>query len=228
MPARIEQETLLTEIADLKRRLRNLESAPQAPNRSQRGGTFRLIPEDGGPESLLYFGNFTDDSTVDRYGVALYDTNGETVLATAEDAEGLLFPGDLAQWAVPTVQTITSGSFVTVAEVQLHPRAHNTFYSTAAIICDVGTTAEVKVTNGVSATSTITIPSGGNGNMTLNWKHPFGSGWEAPAALGSSILSWQVRRASGAGNVYAYPTRSLWLCNSSFTGATTSPGLSFV
>jgi len=226
MPGRIENETLLTKIEELERRLRNLESSPQAPRRSQRGGSFRLIPADGNPAQLLYFGDYEDGDDVEQFGIAMYDKTGQIIWATSENQDGIMFPGDMSSWIVPTPQSITSATFVPIAEMALMPRSHSAIYATAAIIVPVGTTAEVRVGDGISSyTSTITVPSGGNGNVILNWKHPFGIGWDQPSA--SALLGWQVRRASGAGTITCYPPRGAWW-TSDIWGATTSPGLSFV
>lgn len=159
MPGRPDDDDILAELRDIQRRLRNLETAPQAPNSSQRGGSFKLIPEDGTPE-LLSFGTYEDGGGVPQYGVAMRDKDDAIVIATREDKEGLLMPFESTQWMVPTPQSITSATMVSVAECEILLPALPNIYFTAALVVPVGTVAQIDVFNlntGVVGTNQPTI-----------------------------------------------------------------------
>lgn len=221
-------------MAEMERRLSALERSPSLPNTSQRGGTYELLSSDG--SSVFKFGEFTDPDAEESFGISAFDEDGNTVLATRSDVEGLVYPIVSQQFIVPTPQTITSGTFVAVAESQVWAPAWNCIYATAAIITDVGTTAEVRLSNSINtiSTNTVTVPAASNGNVLFKWEHGFTVGWSAglvgsnPGAT-SGLLQWQVRRASGGGNVTAYPPRGFhWVSKRHLPDASTLGGGVFV
>lgn len=199
----------------MERRLAAVERAPQMPETSQTGGSFVLLAADG--TELLRFGDYNDADAVERYGVALFDTDGNIVLANDEDDAGLVFPGDNQQWG-PTapVQITTTGAFQDDWSTSLMGINGDAIYARAAFQA-IGCTAEVKITWGDDAgnsgdTNTVTALPGYNGAWVLSWRHPFPVGVTPSADLATSYITLRVnaRRVSGAGTVYVYRPRVLW------------------
>jgi hypothetical protein len=215
---------------DVNRRLTELERGRRMPYTTQRGGAFELLSETGEPR--LKFGNFTapDDDDDQRYGIQVLDADGNVVFAADEDQRGLLIPIDSTQWTVPTPQSITSGTFIAVAETQVLALNSDTLYATGALIVPASTIAQCRVIDVISgqATSTIEVNGGGagvNGNLSLRWEHPFAIGWNDNSAV-NVFLAWQIRRSAGGGTITAYPPRGL-LCGNSRLIAPHPDGLVF-
>jgi hypothetical protein len=202
---------------DVDRRLEALDRARRAPFTTQRGGAFVLAPEDLDPPALMRFGNFPDGDGADNYGVGFYDEGGSTVWATAENERGVIYPEVYAQWQVPTAQSISSGSFVTVAEVSLGALAHDCMVASAALVVPGGSTAEVRVHDPQNGITTNAKSMTASGNALLNWLHPYSVGWGDDRGRPTTFfLQWQVRLAAGAGPISAFPPRSLTFLNRRF------------
>lgn len=202
-------------LRSLEREVRSLSRTPSLPETSQTGGSFVLLAADG--TELLRFGDYNDADADDRYGVALFDTAGNIVLANDEEDEGLVFPGDNQQWG-PTapVQITTTGAFQDDWSTSLMGIDGDAIYARAAFQA-IGCTAEVKITwaddEGNSGdTNTITALPGYNGAWVLSWRHPFPIGVQPTADLEAGYITLRVnaRRVSGAGTVYVYRPRVLW------------------
>jgi hypothetical protein len=212
----------LEELADLKRRITDLERSRRLPFSTQRGGTWSLVPEDGSPSALIRFGVGADGDGVERYGMTLYDSDTDAILSTAENEKGLIYPQSYAQWVVPTAQSITSSSFVTVAECQYGAIDHDCMVAQAAITVAPATIAQARVLNLLSGVATNVVEVNGDtasgGTLTLNWLHPFTVGWgdNRPGRTSTFLLQWQVRRSAGSGAVNAWPPRSLTFLNRRF------------
>lgn len=221
-------------MAKMERRLAALEGASSMQATAQRGGEFKLMDAAGG-HSLLRFGTFTDAVAGipnPKYGVM--GKSGGAVgheavsLYWTDEDEGLAYPHEQLAWQVPTAQTITSGTFVNVAEAELFMPQGDVIFATGAIICAVGTTAEVRIaqSNGPGEVTTpVAIPSGANSIVQFSWLHPFSVGWGDQSTTNYfPFIQWQVRRTSGAGNVTAYPPRSLIVAAQRFFPQATAAG----
>jgi hypothetical protein len=214
-------DSIISELNDLKRRVRELETAPRITNTSQRGGTFRLIANDGDP-TLFNFGGFTDADNNEQYGIAVNDRDGNALIATGENDQGLLVPAFTAAFADASPRSITSATYdpANTSEVLVPLLVHDTVSFNAALIVPAGTNAEVRVQELLTAQAwTVAVPGPYNGNVYLRWLHPFGIGW---SDLSTNLpeyqmfLQYSVRRTAGAGTVTAYRPRSLMMCNHRF------------
>lgn len=214
---------LLAELADVKRRLRAIETAPQAPNRTQRGGSFRLIPQDGDPASLFTFGGYPNpDTGADEFGVTGYDSKGDIVFALGEADEGLIFPHLYTPWkpaagASPLsgsggLKTVTTGSYESVFETYCEIPAHDSLYVLFAYATDGGTVGRVYLDSGTPGqTAAIDLPAGSSGTVRFNWRHPFSVGWGDSDTDATAFVQLMARRSSGAGNVSIYwPFVACW------------------
>lgn len=177
------------------------------------GGGLQLRDRDG--NTRAFFGDFNDPDAGSRYGVAMYDTKGDVVFATDAGEEGLVYPQALAQWQVPTPQTITSAAFVEVAEVYLQNLNHDVIRTSAALIVAAATTAEVRIRDSATGavTNTLSVVGAANGSVRCEWLHPFSVGWGDVDPDATAVLKYEVRRSAGAGNVTAYPPSGLVLGN---------------
>lgn len=212
-------ETDGTILADFERRLHALETAPRAPFTSITEGTLFVIDTDG--TVLARLGNFNGPDLSPSVGVSFYDSEGRTVFAVDGGHEGLHYPHAQAGWTIPTSQPITSGTFVTISEAGLYELAHDSIFFDAALIVPAATTAEVRATDAVSGavTNTVTVGASSSGSVTCQWIHPFSVGWGDSDPDTAALLQYQVRRASGAGTITAFPPRQLVMANRSFLTA---------
>ena len=184
-------------------------------NNNSGGG---LWLRDRAGNTRAFFGDFDDPDSGNRYGMSLYDSKGDVVLAVDADREGLVYPQAFAQWQVPTMQTITSGTFVEVAEVYIQNLNHDVIYTDGAIIVDAATSAEVRIreSNSGATTNTLTVAGSANGSVVCEWLHPFSVGWGDSNPDLSVWLKYEVRRTAGVGNVYVFPPRGIVLGNRAF------------
>jgi len=190
------------------------------------GGGIRLRDRTG--TTRAFFGDFSDPDTSSRYGISLYDAKGDTIFAIDSAEEGMLYPQQYAQWIVPTPQVVTSGSFVTVAEVGIQLLNHDVIRTDASMQVDAGTTAEVRIRDVYSGavTNTLAVAGSANGSVLCEWLHPFSVGWGDSNPSVQMFLQWEVRRSAGAGNVTVYPPRGIVLGNRRFfTGESASTPL---
>lgn len=216
MPIHNEPRSIETILRDLERRLHAVENANPARFTTITEGSTIVKELDG--TILARFGNFNGPDMAPAVGVSLYDSDGRTVLAIDGSHEGLHYPHIQAGWTVPTAQSITSGAFVTVAEAGVYETTHDCFFFQAAIVVPGATTAEVRVhdaSTGVD-TNVLTVGAGASGTVTCQWIHPFSIGWGDTDPDTAPLLQYQVRRASGAGTISAFPPRQLVFVNRSF------------
>lgn len=224
-----DDKKLSVELVEIRRRLSELEGARATRATVQSGGTYKLTNEDG--HEILAFGEAGFDPQDNPiYGLRLLDSEDAIVFAVTEDHQGILWPHEYHQWIVPTAQTITSTSFVTVAECTVIGPNVDMLSASGAVIVPVGSTAEIRINaQGVGATDPIVVPSGGNGLASFNWIHPLETAWgEQNVGAVSALFSWEARLASGAGPITVYPPRHLTFRNRIFaSSASTSGGGAF-
>lgn len=234
MPGRVEEANLIARIAELERRLRNLESAPQQPNRSQRGGTFTLIPTDGSPNALLKFGLFTSPAGTAE-GVSLYDKNFSTVVAITENTVGLLMPTfSLPTLQEATFQTVTSATFVDLWFTPLRYQAFEALGFKTNVTVGANSAFEARIleakTGNFTSVASYNNATGSPVGKTVNF------GWIPPGvAVGMDqtgehepIYRLQVRRTSGANNIDVYVPQFFGGPSFLFVGANSSGNPSVV
>jgi hypothetical protein len=208
---------------DVERRLRNLEVGRRLPNASMRGGSFRLIPEDGTPEALMRFGQWTDGDGGQQYGVTLYGADGKALIATGENERGLLAPSWAASFVPSTPVVVNTAGLKVIGEVVLPPLSHDTIYFEAALVVDPGTTAQVSVVEDFSGQEwTVNAPANFNGLACFSWIHNKRIGWADNSTVMSgysAYIGYRITRTSGTGAITAYLPRSLLLQNRRFAPA---------
>lgn len=223
LPADVTDET---ERRRDRERLARLARSDRAGYTAQTGGAQQLLAPDG--TVLFSFGDFSDPDDTSRYGVALYDASGNVVLSVDEDVDGLVWPGDTTAWGTTAPAAVTSGSFADYHSAYLLGANGDVIYASGALTTDSGTTAEARIRavryteSGLvdGYTNTVTVPSGGAGGWTLAWAHDLAVGQPPTgSALALNRFALEVRRASGAGNVYLYRPRILACTSSRFTAA---------
>lgn len=215
---------LAEKLVAIERRLAELEGARSMRSTTLTGGTFAL--KNTAAETILSFAQFGNDPEGNPvFGVVGLDQKGDIVLMWADDRDGMVYPHEYHQWIVPTPQTITSGTFVGVAECDLVLVNEDVLTAAGAVICAVGTTAEVRLNWAGQFTDPVVCPDGFNGVVMFEWLHPFTVGWgDSTSALQSGLCHWEVRRASGAGNVTAYPPRHLTMRSRAFSSLANTNG----
>jgi hypothetical protein len=208
---------LAAELADLKRRIANLERSPSLPFSSTRGGTFIFLDNNGKVRRAQ--GNVTFDGSIggatDGYGDYQYGDDGAVIAAAQEGDKGVVYPQEPYPFHVPASITVTSGSFQTLWENYQDWPAYEVLYVEFACITDVGTTGEIRLFENKRniASSVASLPSGFNGLAYFEWLHPatvglFDPHGGDPLAVNNLNVAVQARRASGAGNVIVYPPRN--------------------
>jgi hypothetical protein len=208
----LEPDSLYTELQEIKARLHALETAPRMPHVTQKGGSYILKNDSG--EVLFTFGAYVGPAGDTEFGVNMLDNKADAVLAITDGVDGMLYPTNWGQWYDPTPATVTSGSFVSLREARVFYPNHDGLHFTAPLQVPAGTTAEVQVYSLSSAgviSNVLSVAGAFNGTVSCWWRHPFTVGWgdNRPGRSGDVLIAYQVRRSAGAGNVTAYPPRSL-------------------
>ena len=162
---------------------------------------------DSTPRAALYRADgtiaFTIDGPDDHQSVALFDANGNTIMADdAVAAQGLSRPWLPLQWqqsstGVPTINT-TSGTFTPLMSSTFF-KQHPQVYVAVLAYCSDGTTAgqaQLMVANSVQQIGTTqTIPAGYYGLIY------FGPAPVLGDHMSEIEIEVQVRRTAGAGSV---------------------------
>lgn len=101
---------------------------------------------------------------------------------------------------------VTSGTFLGVWDFQAPIITTRAIHVDVVVSPDAGTNAEVRVNAvGLASTSAKAVPGGTANIHTFDWELPAG-----PFVLGAGpyVFHVEVRRTSGAGNVYVYQPRA--------------------
>jgi len=207
--------SLAAEIADLKRRLNNLERSQRLPFSSTRGGAFLFLDDGGGPRLVLGNASVDDDGLITPqavYGVVGHGDDATIGLLLKQGVRGLAYPiipipmtkaGDLV--------AVTSGTFVTLFETTVDFPAEEVIVAVHAVVTDAGTTGEVRLrdTSSGTTTSAQSIPAAYSGVATFKWLHPSLAGlndqrFVTESRVAPLAVEVQARRTGGAGNVNVY------------------------
>jgi hypothetical protein len=209
--------SIATELADLKRRLDNLERSPSLPVSSTRGGVFVFLDNDGVVRAAE--GNVNDAGQPvagAAYGFFLYGDTGTLLVAQKTGDKGITFPNQKISFHDPLNPLVTSGTFVTLWEDYVSQPAHEVVYIEISAFTDVGTTGEIRLIDNLTntVTSVASYPSGTNKQTNFEWIHPAGVGAfatrnQGPGAVSTAALQLaiQARRTGGAGNFGVHPPR---------------------
>lgn len=206
---------LVREVRELRRELEELRSARASSATSFQGGVFRLLDDSG--DLRFAAGHVTKTGGIDSlgdlaaYGTVLLSDDGAVVLLVQEGFRGISYPANLVPFHRPAPEVVTSATFVTVFEAAVLFPAHEVLYLEGSVQTDVGTTGELRVTEGFTGqdTDALTLPSGTNGGYLFRWTHPGPSGLYDQGAHDTPnvFFGLQARRTGGAGSVFVYPPR---------------------
>lgn len=225
-------------MTEMERRVANIErrgSFAQPNDDTRRVSGFAGRVDNGADPDTLYQYRVLDDTgayvmamgdidladATTEIGFSLYGEGGATVLASGNQDNGLIWPFDHAGWMSPAPTTVTSGTFQTIAEIEIVGPPTDGVYFSAALTVDAATTAEVRIydlTAGVVRGNTLSIAGAAAKNVICEWLHPYSRGWgdDEVSRPGGAVLQYQVRRSAGAANVNAYFPRSFVFRNSRF------------
>lgn len=207
--------SLAAELADLKRRIANLERSPSIPFSSTRGGAFQFLDNNGKVRRAQ--GNVNLDGTISgittAYGDFLYGDDGQVITAARAGERGIVYPDMQMSFHEPIQKNVSSGSFVGLWEAYTDFPEHEVLYVEFACSCNVGTTGEIRLFENKRniATSVASIPSGFNGTVSFEWIHPATVGmYDHVDSLAENNLNVVVeaRRTSGAGTLNPFPPRN--------------------
>jgi hypothetical protein len=164
--------SLAAEIADLKRRLDNLERSPKLPNSSTRGGKFAFLDAGGGPRWSMGNVELAADGSISEqsaYGVFGYGDEGALAFILKQGARGLAYPHINVPFYKTTGDAVTSGSFVSLWETTIDHPAHEVLWMELAVITDAGTTGEVRLREGFSGGNCSEPGRSATTGLTVGW-----------------------------------------------------------
>lgn len=193
---------LNSRVQELERIVHALSTAPQSPYRSQRGGTYKLLDEDG--RAIFYFGKYSYAGATPEHGILASVPDGAgpgtdpVVLVVGPSGLEVPFLDIPTQKANETV-SVTSGTFSTIWIGHAMYVVSSAIRVVGSIYCDAGTTGEVQVVAGSVTSAVVSCPSGIITNYEWNLLTD-------PNLISASPLipRLQVRRVSGTGNVAVY------------------------
>jgi hypothetical protein len=210
-------DTIGTHLDDIWRRLRALETAPQANNTTVSGGSFTVLDVTGAERVRL--GTLADGTI----GIEVKDSGSVTVFKV--NGVGLSYP----ELGLPTrmpntaAPAVTSATFTTVWEAPIAWAASDSIYWAGVITTDAATSGEARLfapnVPGAPTTSAYPLVTGGQTQPVFKWTVP-----GLVYGTGSVLIQLQVRRTAGAGNVNAFTPDSVYMANSGVIGATVTPG----
>jgi hypothetical protein len=206
--------SLASELADVKRRLRNLESSPRLRLSSVTPGGSLIVPNAAG-ETLVIFGHVQDgdaaypDIDFSSDGILVRKTavdDNRQALMWADTQKGWISPPQPVAWQKSSdARDITASTFVAAWSALVAFQSLQIAFNFSASV-SVGSTAELRFTVGGSQVgSTLTLSSG----QAHTWRY---SGLHG-AALGIGSLSFAIeaRVASGAGTVSVYEPQGTYI-----------------
>jgi hypothetical protein len=212
----------------MESRLANLERSPRLQASSI--GEGGLTVTDGG-RIQVEGGAIVVRNTAGTVVGVLGDGNGDGVsglqvaadntapVLTVTENEGIVQPILPLPMTRTAPEVVTSASFAATHEHRLQAATGNAIRLEAAIGTDVGTTAEARIRLAAGSDTYSAVQSVPSGSApTLIWA------WSAPSLIvgaGTYLVQLEVRRTSGAGNVYVYPPGA-GMTGASLIGATTT------
>lgn len=228
--------SLAAEIAELKRRLNNLERSPRLPFSSTRGGAFKFIDDAGGPRFLLGNGALNAQLEVvqqNTYGVALYGDDAAKGFVMAQGYRGIAYPRIILPMARlvddPSgllYHVTTSGTFESIMSTTQELPSHEVVEAFFAVISDSGTVGEVRlldVQSGLATNALSVNTSGAIKTAKFQWIHPATVGLDDPRGGRDTTLALRIqgRRVSGAGSLFVY-----WTTRVAYTSLLLAPNAS--
>lgn len=211
-------------LRDITRRLSALERSPQLPNSSMRGGSTRLLDNDGNVLWAAGNVNFVGAVGGDAYGAFTFDTAGAMVDGAATGFRGRIYPSTPISLHSSAAVTITSSSFVSVFEGGVQNPDGDVYQIIGAVETSSGTTGEVRLTMGSTHSAVLSVPASTNKFYEFDWEHPSTSGINDPRAgrEQAGIVIVEARRVSGTGSVFLLPPQTSEITSSFIvTGAAT-------
>jgi len=176
-------------------RLRALETAPRISSTSQRGGSYKLLDDNG--VVVWTFGEYTRGATTD-YGIQSLIPDAGNATALEVNGSGMEAPQIPLFLAKPNDFTVvTSGAYVDVFTMWASLLVSDSITFRGQIACDPGTTADARLA--VGGVFTTVIPCAASSFTNIDWD------WLHPGTIGGNMgMTLQVRRTAGAGNVNVY------------------------
>lgn len=208
--------SLAAEVADLKRRLANLERSPSIPFSSSRGGVFVFRDNAAAPKPRFELGNASLAGTGlpsgNQYGVFARGDEAGIALMLREGSRGLISPSlpvSFVDRDSSNAIIVTSSTFVETHESYILFPSHEVLTARVIVSTDASTTAEVRLINldTDSVTDSLTVSASTTKIVVFDWLVETSVGLYDQHAHSSNLLAvaTQVRRASGAGNVRVRP-----------------------
>lgn len=209
--------SLAADLADLKRRLNNLERSQRLPFSSTKGGVFLFLDNDGNVRRAE--GNVSDAGQPDpaaAYGFFLFGDQGGLLVAQKTGDKGLTYPNQKLALHDPTGRAVTSGSFITLWEDYVSQPVHEVISVEVAVTMPGGTTGELRLFDNLTNTATSAAAVDSNtAFVNFEWLHPSGVGAFAtrnPSPDGNRFqanlqVAFQARRTAGAGVVTVFAPR---------------------
>lgn len=187
--------------ADIERRLRNLEGAPQLQRASFAGGTIAALDDDG--TRVAEFGLLADG----KYGLSINEGDDQRALLYVNHDRGYYLPVlEHAFTQAASGVIVTSGSFTTCFTALVPVPLAPTLILAVAATCDAATTGELRLVLSTGPTSDVaTLAAGVQTSTQYQWEYGGAIG------LGTSgfFVNVQARRTGGAGNVFIHFPRPL-------------------
>lgn len=202
-------DSLGARIAALEARIRLLESANRLQAASVRGGSLKVLDNDGnvvGAVGRVQDGNTDPSLNFASDGFMVQSQAVEDGRVLWADAEkGIIAPPQAHGWQkfsdAKAVTAITfADAWTSRVETMTSLQARFTFGAT----CDIGSTAQVRVlAGGTQIGATMSLGSGGGDTYMFSGAHG------VPLGFGPVVFQIQARVASGSGNVWVYPPTDL-------------------
>lgn len=219
-------------LADLERRLDNLERSPRLPFSSTRGGAFVFFDENGSPRWVMGNVHVTGAGAIqtqEAYAVVGQGDGGATVFALRQGDRGIGLP----IINLPMVRTnnfivVTSGTFASTHNVTVDFSSWEVINFETALGVDAATTGEIRLRDGITGQTTNAIQVVGPAIPIVRfaWLHPAACGSGDPRGRSVTLgLNVEARRVSGAGNVNVYDSSRVQLSSLLATPDATTNGI---
>lgn len=202
-------------LRELERRISELEGARPAGNTTISQGTLRVIDADG--DEVVGVGLV--DEALQDYGLYVLADAGFPLFKITGD-QGQIYPGvELAMLPVGSAAAVfvTAGAFGVEFSRSVDTAMADAFLIKVPWVTDAATTGEMRLRNDVgggNSSSAVTLAANSGGVVVFSWLHgqQIGSGPIVPCV--------EVRRTSGAGNVYVWPPLEARMMNGARIDAT--------
>lgn len=205
-------DSLLKRVAELERRLEDVERSPALTRSSIDGGLLELRDLADPPKTRFYLGEFatagglSQPDTGTRYGYNVRDEDGVICIEVVD--KGFSWPWfpiparpRKAITAGGYYVDVTSGSFESCFTAEVGVVLSDVLFWQGVITTDAGTTAQYRLNNQVVSGATTTsrsLAAASQVTFDFMWLHG------QPLGSGPFIPTLEVRRTAGAGLVHVY------------------------